>query len=303
MQQYYSGYSGPTGSDSWSADRGIPITAVLNENWQGKNDPHERRRIQNRLNQRAFRQRQRAGDSPKQYRPRSMSGPASQESELEDDFDGSSQSTDDSLPYRLNTPVRAVSAPAADQPSGDVDTRFGLVQVWDELARTINRNTMAAAATNAQHLGIDMNALRTGTPMLTTRRNDRSAPAALAPIELQYRVLHDPIIDTIPHARLRYNILRAIAAGQLSTIAPSMCYRGSGTLQQIDGSWQRGGLVVWSFPEQLASWELTELFVRQWGALLQGCEDLIAVTNAWRSRRGEKLFPQSIERSDVLMWY
>ncbi|KAK3074519.1 hypothetical protein LTR53_003001 [Teratosphaeriaceae sp. CCFEE 6253] len=33
--------------------------AIINENWRGKSDWTERRRIQNRLNQRAFRERHR----------------------------------------------------------------------------------------------------------------------------------------------------------------------------------------------------------------------------------------------------
>jgi hypothetical protein len=35
--------------------------SITNDNWRGKTSPHERRRIQNRLNQRAYRQRQKAG--------------------------------------------------------------------------------------------------------------------------------------------------------------------------------------------------------------------------------------------------
>lgn len=230
-----------------------------------------------------------------------MSGPASQQPAVEDRSESSSPATDGSPPSRSHAEVRAASAPTDDQPSGEMDTINGQVRVWDELARTINRNTLAAAATNAQHLGIDMRALQTGTPMLTPRRTNRPVPAALEPIALQYQIPHDLIIDTIPHARLRYNILRAIAAAQLGPTTPSTCFRGSGTLQHVNGSWQRGGLVVWSFPEQVASWELCELFVRRWGCLLEGCEDLIAATNTWRSRRGEKLLPISIERSDIMM--
>lgn len=57
-----------------SLESGLRL-CIENENWRGKNDPTERRRIQNRLNQRAFRQRQRSGDhQTKQYRPRSDCG-------------------------------------------------------------------------------------------------------------------------------------------------------------------------------------------------------------------------------------
>jgi hypothetical protein len=280
---------------------GIPIATVMtaNENWRGKNDPAERRRIQNRLNQRAFRQRQRAGESPKQYKPRSMSS-ASQQQDSDDEAD-SPQSGTSSTPS-TNAEGRATSETSGEQSSSATNTHAG--RVWDELAQLINRNFMAATVTNAQHLGIDLGALQAGTASRTPRISERQIPATLTPIDAQYQFPHDPIIDTIPHARLRYNILRAIASAQIDGSDFSKSIRASGALELLHGSWQRGGVVVWSFPEQVGSWELSEPFVRRWSCLLEGCEDLIAATNSWRSRRGEKLFPQSINRSDgVLMSY
>ena len=274
---------------------GIPIATVMtaNENWRGKNDPAERRRIQNRLNQRAFRQRQRAGESPKQYKPRSMSS-ASQQADSDDEAD-SPQSGTSSGPSS-NVEGRATSESAGERSNTTTNTHAG--RVWDELAQLINRNFMSATVTNAQHLGIDLNALQAGTSVRTPRGTDRQIPATLTPIDAQYQLPHDPIVDTIPHARLRYNILRAIASGQIDGSEFSKCIRASGALEVLNGSWQRGGVVVWSFPEQVGSWELSEPFVRRWAYLLEGCEDLIAATNSWRSKRGEKLFPQSFNRGE-----
>lgn len=283
-----------------SSGPGIPIATVVtaNENWRGKNDPAERRRIQNRLNQRAFRQRQRAGESPKQYKPRSMSGPEKESTDSEDEEDSSS--SDEGGSSRTDIEGRSASAPVGGQPSGVTDPETG--RVWDELAQLINRNFMSAAVTNAQHLGVDLTALQAGTATRTPRPQ-RQVPVALTPVELQYQMPHDPIIDTLPHARLRFNILRAIATRQVDATEVSRSIRASGALEETSNSWQRGGVVVWSFPEQLASWELSEPFVRKWIVLLQGCEDLIAATNAWRSRRGERLFPVSLNRSGELMSY
>ncbi|KAK4560568.1 hypothetical protein LTR86_005765 [Recurvomyces mirabilis] len=168
---------------------------------------------------------------------------------------------------------------------------------WDELARLINRNLLQAAYANAQLLGIDVQSLRSGTLTYTPRSTSRSIPTALVPVELQYRVAHDPVIDIIPHPRLRHNILCAIANNQINAAALSRCIRGSGAIEQAKGAaGQRTGLVVWSAGEKLESWELSEQFFRQWTILLQGCEDLIAATNAWRSKRGERLFPSVLER-------
>ncbi|RMY84869.1 hypothetical protein D0864_07451 [Hortaea werneckii] len=289
MQTHQVSYSSVP-SPSTPSPETIRITGVVNENWRGKNDPVERRRIQNRLNQRAFRQRQRAGESPKLYKPRTASTPASQHSESEDGNDITSPGADSS----------SASSPEAGSPdsAGSTATQLWTVtdsygRVWDELGQLINRNLMTAAATNAQRLGISLAALQSGIAS-TSPQIPRAALAALKPIELQHQIVHDPIIDTIPHARLRFNILRAIYNQQIDAAQLSRCIRGSGALENVNGNWQRGGLVVWSTPEQVGSWEISESFLRRWAFLLQGCEDLIAVTNTWRSKRGERLFPASV---------
>jgi len=269
----------------------IPLTTVVtaNENWRGKNDPAERRRIQNRLNQRAFRQRQRAGEQSKTYKPRSTSSASDDLDEESSSEDGSaSPDSQSATPFRQYGQGRTAMDASGDFPEGTRDPRTG--RVWDELAQLINRNFMAAVMANAQHLGLDMSVLRSTTPMMTPRFSGRQITASLRPVELQHQVAHDPVIDTIPHPRLRFNVLRGIAAGQVNATAFSQCIRGSGALVASDGVWRRSGLVLWSTPDSLDSWELSENFVKEWGSLLQGCEDLIAATNAWRSRRGERAF-------------
>lgn len=271
-------------SQSPPADPSIRICSVTNENWRGKNDPQERRRIQNRLNQRAFRQRQRAGESPKLYKARTASSEPSSEP-----GDEGSPAADEEDETEESQPT---SAPSNGQPSGSADPSTG--RVWDELARLINRNLLAAAAANVNAVGIDIGTLQSATPAVTPRSANCGLAAALQPVQLQYQVVHDPIIDGIPHPRLRYNILRAIAAGQMDATTFANDLRASGALTNVQGQWMRGGMVVWSSPEQLASWELSELWIRRFSQLLQGCDDLLAATNAWRSRRGERLFPTSL---------
>lgn len=275
-------------SQSPPADPSIRICSVTNENWRGKNDPQERRRIQNRLNQRAFRQRQRAGESPRLYKARTASSEPSSEQGDEE----SPAADDEDEPQHSSAESQPTSAPSTTQPNGVADPATG--RVWDELAQLINRNLLAAAAANATSIGVNLAALQSATPAVTPRPSKSGLTAALQPIQLQYQVQHDPIIDTIPHPRLRYNILRAIATRQLDANSFTTDLRASGALTNIQGQWLRGGLVVWSSPEQLASWELSELWIRRFSQLLQGCDDLLAATNAWRSRRGERLFPTSL---------
>jgi len=267
---------------------GIPIATVMtaNENWRGKNDPAERRRIQNRLNQRAFRKRQRAGESPKHYKPRSGSSTKSdtRTDEDDDDDDDDDDEEEEESEDEADSPQSETSQPS---PSNEGQTSSGnATQVsmtnteadrrCDELARIINRNFMTAAVANAQLLGIDLAVLRCGTAVKTPRTTNRQLPATLTPVQLQYQVPHDPIIDVIPHARLRFNVLRAIATHQVEAADFSKSIRASGALENHNGNWLRGGLVVWNDGSQPANWELSE---------------------PWRSRRGERLFPLTFGQS------
>lgn len=280
------------------------MTFLMNfRSGRGKNDPHERRRIQNRLNQRAFRQRQRAGEPVRQYNRHSQtasSSPASQREHLQssDDESDDSSSSSSSSPTKTLSPdpePQSASTTRASRANCIPDPTSGLI--WDELARLINRNLMDAAINNAQDLGINSAALQSGTPIYTQQpTHGRPLSPALVPVELQYQILHDPIIDTIPHPRLRFNILRAIAARQIDPTAFSQSVRNSGAFERSRETWQRGGLVVWSSADQISSWELSCPFIRRWAFLLQGCEDVIVGTNAWRTRRGENPFHLSLSQ-------
>lgn len=284
---------------------------VTNENWRGKNDPTERRRIQNRINQRAFRQRQRAGEIPKQYRKsnksakqqsqadlgsggegsnrrQTSSGPESCTSQdnYEDenyDFEGSDDGGDGLL--QGNDDLAATSPRVFDSTTG---------LVWDELARLINSNFRDAVQTNAQFLGINSSALNNGAAMAITMPRpaaNAAIPTSLWPVEVQHRLPHDPYISAIPHPQLRVNILTAIFRGQIDAAAFSLALRASGSLERFEGGWQRGGLIVWgTSPATLSNWEVSEAFFRKWQFLLNGCQDLVASTNVWRTTRGETPF-------------
>ena len=162
-----------------SASPTIPIVWVMtaNEDWKGKNDPAERRRIQNRLNQRAYRQRQRAGESPKPYKPRSASQ-RSTPGEGSDDEEESLRSEDSpSPPDNLIAGRQTQTTVPEDPPDGIVNRQTG--QVWDELAVLINRNFMLAAQSNAQHVGVDTVALRSGCAVRVSRNASLGCPPAL----------------------------------------------------------------------------------------------------------------------------
>ncbi|CAK1354984.1 hypothetical protein CB0940_01232 [Cercospora beticola] len=255
-------------------------TNVTNENWRGKNDPAERRRIQNRINQRAFRQRQREGESSKSSRSQSPSeSAASTSSRSENAVKNGGQDTSSTLAPQLS-----------------VGSNTSTGRHYDDLARLINRNFYAAVYSNARSLGIKQSSIQRAEVGLTAK-SDKAVPKTLAPIPAQYQIAHDHLIDALPHARLRYNILRATAMSQIDATMLFDELRCSGALECIGGSWQRCGLIVWGDADQVHSWEISAGFVQRWSSLLYGCEDLLAVTNSWRAQRGEPVFPQSMSTS------
>ena len=260
------------------AEKTFSVT-VTNENWRGKNDPSERRRIQNRINQRAFRQRQREGESPKQYRSRATS-------------------IDSPEPQLAIAQIHAEDheRPAdQEQQRCQVRQELSVGHRFDLLACLINRNFHAAASSNARHLGMNHSVVQHSSLTLTATQYE-SAPTALnlQPVTLQHQIPHDSIIDILPHARLRHNIMSAIAKSRIDAKLLSDDLRCSGGLIRIQDSWQRCGLIVWGSPQDLQSWEISAGFMYRWGHLLEGCEDLLASTNVWRAQRGEALFPASI---------
>jgi hypothetical protein len=49
----------------------------------------------------------------------------------------------------------------------------------------------------------------------------------------------------------------------------------------------RKGLIVWGEAHLKESWEATPGFLKKWAWLLKGCEELIEISNSWRTIRGE----------------
>lgn len=48
------------------------------------------------------------------------------------------------------------------------------------------------------------------------------------------------------------------------------------------------GMLIWGEPWRIDGWEVTEGFLRKWGWLLKGCDEMIEASNRWRGLRGEE---------------
>lgn len=110
-------------------------------------------------------------------------------------------------------------------------------------------------------------------------------PSALQPTGLQKVLSHHPWIDLLPSGRMRENMLKVLSCPGLVD-EDALCYDivdvGS------DGGPEESSLVVWGQPWDPYGWEVSVAFLRKWGWLLQGCEELLNSTNYWRAKRGER---------------
>ena len=85
---------------------------------------------------------------------------------------------------------------------------------------------------------------------------------------------------------MRDNILQAVACNAFDE--DDLCY----DLVDVDeaGPPQKPSLIIWGDSWDPRAWEVSEGFLRKWSWILEGCEEMLAATNYWRQKRGEKPF-------------
>ncbi|KUJ13252.1 uncharacterized protein LY89DRAFT_155397 [Mollisia scopiformis] len=121
-----------------------------------------------------------------------------------------------------------------------------------------------------------------GVPNLETIPPEE-IPPDLQPTPLQKFTPHPFWISAIPVPAMRDNLI--LMAGQYDS--NDLCYDLGQSLYEGFDDVERRGCLVWGEPWCVSGWEITEGFVRKWGFLLNGCENVIESTNHWREVRGE----------------
>jgi hypothetical protein len=66
-----------------------------------------------------------------------------------------------------------------------------------------------------------------------------------------------------------------------------ICSDFIGGLYESNADSDTKGWIVWKDSWDISGWEVTEGFVKKWGWLLRGCQDIIEASNRWRAIRGE----------------
>ncbi|KAF5688123.1 hypothetical protein FCIRC_2030 [Fusarium circinatum] len=152
-------------------------------------------------------------------------------------------------------------------------------------------------------------------------------PSSLAPTTLQLSQYHFPWINIMPFARLRDNLIRREGrfdnfelwrdlVGDLMSYTAAPWQRGtpfsfSASTEQPRGlalekyvdtdelTAGRNGLIIWGEPHDMQSWEATPGFLTKWSWAVEGCEELVEISNRWRTRRGAEPMRLSMSTSTL----
>ncbi|KAJ6088727.1 hypothetical protein N7486_009988 [Penicillium sp. IBT 16267x] len=109
----------------------------------------------------------------------------------------------------------------------------------------------------------------------------QNLPIGLQPTMIQRSIPHHPWFDPLPIPQMRDNL---ILAGEFED-ETQLCLDMEGSGSTRSG---RGGIIVWGDPWDPAGWEVTEAFAHSWGWVIMKCDDLANSTNWWRAKRNEK---------------
>ncbi|KAL4965193.1 DUF3425 domain-containing protein [Aspergillus stella-maris] len=143
-------------------------------------------------------------------------------------------------------------------------------------------------------------------------------PKSLAPTTIQMNIAHSSWINILPFPKLRETLIRyefefdhselvrdlvgnLINSNLFLSIPPSLRKIPAIAGKQIDIQHQgaddvdgevtsataQPSLIVWGEPYSAENWEATPGFIRKWAWALASCQELIDSTNHWRRIRGE----------------
>ncbi|CAI6094555.1 unnamed protein product [Clonostachys chloroleuca] len=253
------------------------------EDWAGVTNQKERRKLQNRLNQRARRRRkaQRGEDAAASYQ-----GPCTSIIVCSEDDTMMGEATTDNVDRKRGFlhqfAQSALASYATCQPSAG------------HLLRLIQHNVVESLTVNSAMLGFTVDWLLCSSVSPFTVYGPEKEPGGglfqtlcpsnLLPTALQKRIPHHPWVDLFPLPQMRDNLLLAISH--------SLFIEGEQKLWddmiEVCGQTDWGGMIVWGEPWDPKNWEVTLPFFKRWGWLLHGCHEILEATNYWRRQRGER---------------
>ncbi|KAE9579097.1 hypothetical protein CGMCC3_g4668 [Colletotrichum fructicola] len=250
--------------------------------WTGISDQNRRKKLQNKLNQRAYRRRRKQPTVDRDDQHLSLAAPG-EDSILPTLIGGCALIR---CPQRLSIAQRRVK---------EVYEGYWLHAPRPSALHVLIRlRVLAALAHNAAAMGFPPQGLCRDdfispynlSGPLELENFDLTTPGreSLRPTDLQRRILHHPWIDLFPFPVFRDNVLLATASGLVDD--DQLC---ADILEVKDEDLAgRPSLIVWGQSWDCMAWEANEAFFRKWGFLTRGCPEMLEATNYWRSRRGER---------------
>ncbi|KAM0340573.1 hypothetical protein ACHAPU_010410 [Fusarium lateritium] len=291
----------------------------------------QRRKLQNRKNQRARRQRIKGKDIEKDQEVPPFEIKRWRIDEA-DSFSCENANADKTTPppTRHDTVLRLPSREHLGQVTTSRTSRLNFPLSSDHLIHLIHYNVFRGFITIKRILNttsLDNTTCPVFGPCLddTTRYPPKSnIPPSLAPTALQLSRYHAPWINTMPFAPIRDNLIRregrfdswqllqdfvgelmtptAITYQRAKTVSfssptgeteqSSLSESYTDTDEVTSGS---NGLILWGEPHDWQNWELTPGFIVKWPWVVEGCDELVENSNRWRMTRGEE--PMSIPMS------
>ncbi|KAF5013628.1 hypothetical protein FDECE_389 [Fusarium decemcellulare] len=261
------------------SERWQPYILGVEDDWSEVRDSSQRKRIQNRLAQRARRANLKAKrhNTGANEENQGLVGPSASTpisghgtTTLNNDasvfpdvllLDNQEMDLLAAIPGTTGSPTNT-------QPRPRIDPEFLFLT---------SLTTIAALSSNATLLQISCE-----VPTISTfNPPDASVPSPLKPTNLQKTVPHPSFVDVIPFPGVRNRILRSLAVIDLEKFTTDLT---------------EGAFKVWgSTPWDGTSWEVSQAFARRWWFLVD--EQLLSATNFWRRQRLEP----AIAASDILV--
>ncbi|KAF1961214.1 hypothetical protein CC80DRAFT_395852, partial [Byssothecium circinans] len=237
------------------------------EDWTGMTNPTERRKLQNRLNQRA---RRKSLLMPRKGLTSEQGSRAKQSpSKLERDTEKSGSK-------------ECITASPRAQ---------ALMQHFAEHAYTsymqgtpaLSHLPLLVKFNNAEILGVVAEFFEDDglSPFTRPEKSNDAWPRSLHPTRLQSSIEHHPWVDAFPSPRLRDNLLQAFEHPDICD-EDELCH----DICEYDRVDSEHLMIVWGASWDPQSWEVTPEFLNKWGWLLSGCADVMKSTNTWRAKRG-----------------
>ncbi|KAF5581621.1 Aryl-alcohol dehydrogenase [Fusarium pseudocircinatum] len=268
---------------------------TASEDWTGITSTAKRRKLQNRLNQRAYERRKASRRSASLHleqgsRPRYVTMATG------DTPDAPEPPYPTQTLTMIKPPVGCTPRPGCILLRPDAqgairqfvkkayeDYVLGCPQPW-YLSTLIQVNVFNALVQNGIALGFSDRWQRKDviSPFSITGplQSCDSYPPNLQPTALQRTVPHHPWIDLFPIPQMRDNILLSLQHLDMDELCSDL-------LDVKPGLDEKPSLVVWGDPWDLRGWEASALFLQKWGWMLEGCRDIFQATNYWRQSRGE----------------